>query len=117
MAKHAIDYLKEYTNAQDFLSMPDPIHIPTQQTWQPPPGSIFKLNFDKACFDDGAASGHEAVIRNEKGEVMAVIAVQGGAMRDSEEVEVMACRKALEFAICLAGGGSSASNRCVVFGF
>ena len=30
---------------------------------------------------------------------MAAIAVRGGAVRDSEEVEVMACRKALEFAI------------------
>ena len=39
------------------------------------------------------------MIRNEKGEVMAAITVQGGAVRDSEEVEVMACRKALEFAI------------------
>ena len=39
------------------------------------------------------------MIRNEKGEVMAAIAVWGGAMRDREEVEVMACRKALEFAI------------------
>ena len=58
-----------------------------------------KLNFDGACFDNGAASGHGAVIRNEKGEIMAAIAVRGGAVRDSEEVEVMACRKALEFAI------------------
>ena len=30
---------------------------------------------------------------------MAAIAVWGGAVRDSEEVEVLACRKALEFAI------------------
>ena len=60
---------------------------------------LFKLNFDGACFDDGAASGHGAVIRNEKGEVMAAIAMQGGVVRDSEKVEVMACHKALEFAI------------------
>ena len=60
---------------------------------------LFKLNFDGACFADGAASGHGAVIRNEKGEVMAAIAMQGGVVRDSEKVEVMACRKALEFAI------------------
>ena len=60
---------------------------------------LFKLNFDGACFDEGTASGYGAVIRNEKGEVMAALAVRGGAMRDSEEVEVMACRKALEFAI------------------
>ena len=51
------------------------------------------------CFDDCAASSHGAVIRNEKGEVMAAIAMRGGAVRDSEEVEVMACRKVLEFAI------------------
>ena len=84
---------------QDLLSVPDLIHVLAQQIWQPPLGSLFKLNFDEACFDDGDASGHGAVIRNENGEVMAAIAVQGGAVCDSEEVEVMACRKALEFAI------------------
>ena len=91
--------MREYTDAQDVQSVPDPIHVPAQQTWQPPPGSLFKLNFNSACFDDGAASRYGAVIRNEKGEVMAAITVRGGAVRDSEDVEVMACRKALEFAI------------------
>ena len=62
-------------------------------------GNCFKLNFDGACFDEGAASGYGAVIRNEKGEVMAALAVKGGVVWDSEEVEVLACRKALEFAI------------------
>ena len=62
-------------------------------------GNCFKLNFDGACFDDGAASGYGAVIRNEKSEVMAPLAAKGGAVWDSEEVEVFACRKALEFAI------------------
>ena len=94
-----MDYLREYTDAQDHMSVPDPIHVPAQQTWQPPQGSLFKMNFDGACFDDGAASGYGAVIRNEKGEVMAAIAVRGGAVRDSEEVKVLAYRKALEFAI------------------
>ena len=50
--------------------MPNPIHVPVQQTWQPPQGSLFKLNFDGVCFDDGAALGYGAVIRNDKGEVM-----------------------------------------------
>ena len=94
-----MDYLREYTDAQDHLSVLDPIHVLAQQTWQPPQGLLLKLNFDGACFDDRAASGYGAVIWNEKGEVMAAIAVKGGAMRDSEEVEVLACRKALEFAI------------------
>ena len=39
------------------------------------------------------------MIGNEKGEVMAALAAKGGVVKDSEEVEVMACRKALEFAI------------------
>ena len=39
------------------------------------------------------------MIWNEKGEVMAAIAARGSAVQDGEEVEVMACRKALEFAI------------------
>ena len=39
------------------------------------------------------------MIGNEKGEVMAAFDAKGGAVRDSEEVEVMACRKALDFAI------------------
>ena len=94
-----MDYLREYTDAQDYLSVPDPIHAPAQQTWQPPSGPLFKLNFDGACFDDGAASGYGAVIRNDKGEVMAAKAVKGGVVHDNEEMEVMACRKALEFAI------------------
>ena len=98
-AQRAVDYLKEYTAAQDSLHVPIPNHVPVQQTWQPPLETLFKLNFDGACFDEGTALGYGAVIRNEKGKVMAALAIRGGAVRDSEEVEVMACRKALEFAI------------------
>ena len=39
------------------------------------------------------------MIRNEKGEVMAALAAKGSAISDSEEVEVLTCHKALEFAI------------------
>ena len=57
------------------------------------------MNFDGVCFDNGATSSYGVVIRNENVEVMAALSAKGGAVRDSEEVEVMACRKALEFAI------------------
>ena len=67
--------------------------------WQPPMGNCFKLNFDGACFDEEAASSYRVVIKNEKGEVMATLAAKGGAVWDSEEVEVLACRKSLKFAI------------------
>ena len=79
--------------------MPALIQSPPLQTWQPLQGNFFKLNFDGACFDEGAASGYGVVIRNEKGEVMASLAAKGGVVMDSEKVEVMACRKALEFVI------------------
>ena len=57
------------------------------------------MNFDGASFDNGATSGYGAVIRNGNGEVMAAVSAKGGVVRDSEELEVMACRNALEFAI------------------
>ena len=40
-----------------------------------------------------------AVIRNATGEVMAALSARGEAVADSEEAEVRACWKALEFAI------------------
>ena len=44
-------------------------------------------------------SGYGAVIRNEKGEVMATYSARGPTVVDSEETEVLACHKALEFAV------------------
>ena len=97
--QRASDYLREFVEAQDQLSVPVLVHVPASQAWQPPHGEFFKLNFDGANFDNGATLGYGAVIRNGNGEVMAAISAKGGAVRDSEELEVMACRKALEFAI------------------
>ena len=75
------------------------IPVSASQAWQPPQRDFFKLNFDGACFNNGADSGYGAVVRNGNGEVMAVILAKGGAVRDSEEVEVLSCYKALEFVI------------------
>ena len=95
----ASDYLREFVEAQDQLSVPVSVHVPASQAWQPPQGEFFKLNFDGANFDNGATLGYGAVIRNGNGEVMAAVSAKGGVVRDSEELEVMACRNALEFAI------------------
>ena len=97
--QRALDYLREYAEAQDHLSVPVSIQAPANQAWQPPQGTFFTLNFDRACFDNGVASGYGAVIRNGNGKVMATLSAKGGAVRDSKEVEVMACRRTLEFAI------------------
>ena len=90
------DLLTEYQEAQSSLAVPlsRPCFL---QNWKPPAGQLFKLNFDAAIFNDGSGVG--AVIRNAAGEVMAALSARGDAMADSEEAEVRACRKALEFAI------------------
>ena len=73
------------------------VHPSSLQNWKPLVGQLFKLNFDAAIFENGSGVG--AVIRNAAGEVMAALSVRGEAVSDSEEAEVRACRKALEFAI------------------
>ena len=67
--------------------------------WQPPLKSIFKLNFDATIFSELSNSDVVAIICNEKGKVIAFMLVKGTLMGDSKEVETLACRKALEFAI------------------
>ncbi|KAK9987004.1 hypothetical protein SO802_031955 [Lithocarpus litseifolius] len=71
----------------------------TWDTWQPPPPSVFKLNFDAVLFSTLNSYGFGAVIRNEKGEVMAVMAAKGPVVFCSEEAELLACRKSIEFAV------------------
>ncbi|XP_065638358.1 uncharacterized protein LOC136071233 [Quercus suber] len=60
---------------------------------------MYKLNFNAAVFANRETSGVGAVIRNEKGEVMAALSAKGASVVDSEEAEVLACQKALESAV------------------
>jgi len=66
--------------------------------WKLPPQSVYKLNYDAAIFSDNTNSGFGAVIRNSRGEVMAVMTVKGPAVQCSEEAKLFACHKAMEFA-------------------
>ena len=93
----ARNYIDENKGAQTQLEVPVSNRQP--QVWQPPKGSVYKLNFDAAIFADMAASGIGAVIWNDKGEVMAALSSKGPTMTKSEEPEVLACRKALESAM------------------
>ena len=71
----------------------------TQDTWQPPPPSVFKLNFDAALFSTLNSSRFGAIIRNEKGEVMAAMVAKGPKVFCIEEAELLECRKAIEFVV------------------
>ncbi|XP_075659244.1 uncharacterized protein LOC142629149 [Castanea sativa] len=93
----ASSFLEEYKEAQSQLAVP--VTIGHSQSWLPPEGMIYKLNFDAAVFMDASDSGVGVIIRNERGEVMAALSSRGCAVMDSEEAEVLACRQAMEFAI------------------
>ena len=70
-----------------------------RDTLQPPPQSIFKLNFDAAIFSSLNRSRFGAIIHNEEGEVMAAMATKGIEVSCSMEAELLAFRKAIEFAV------------------
>ena len=55
------------------------------------------MNFDVAVFSDQHCSGFGAIIRNSSGGVMVGMSMKGPYVNSSEEVEVLACRRALEF--------------------
>lgn len=67
------------------------------EMWKPPLNSVFKLNFDAAVFVEAKRTGVEAIIRNDKGEVMAAMSIRGPPVSSNEEAEMSACRKAVEF--------------------
>ena len=71
----------------------------TAKTWDAPPDPAFKLNFDAAIFKELNCSEVGAIIRNGKGEVMVAMSAKGPPVEDSEKAEILACRRAVEFAI------------------
>ncbi|XP_050245997.1 uncharacterized protein LOC126694011 [Quercus robur] len=93
----ARNLLAEYKDAQALLALPAPAG--SSLLWRPLDGSTYKLNFDAAVFLDSSASGVGVMIKNASGQVMATLSSRGLTVMDSEEAEVLACCRALEFAI------------------
>ena len=96
--KRAEEFVDEFKHAQSNLS------VLTQQqqsgdVWQPPSQSEYKLNFDAAIFSSLDRSGYGAIIRNDKGEVMAAMSASGPNVSTSGEAELLACGRAIEFAV------------------
>ena len=103
--KRAVELLEEFQWSQESLQV-DAVHDVARQvlqndgtSWQPPPQSVYKLNYDAAVFVDNTSSGFGAMIRNLRGEVMAAMTAKGSAVQCCEEAKLLACRKAMEFAI------------------
>ena len=62
---HTRSLLVEYLEARTQLELPVfPVTNGPSQQWQPPKGSMYKLNFDATVFNDISTSGVGVVIRN-----------------------------------------------------
>ncbi|XP_050290125.1 uncharacterized protein LOC126728321 [Quercus robur] len=97
--QRARDVLDELKDSQTQLSAS--VCTDSVQKWRPPMGLAFKLTFDAAIFANSNSSGAGVIIRNSLGVVMAGLSACGPSVASSEEAEVLACRKALEFALDL----------------
>ena len=95
--QRARDYLEEFRMAQEQLGISGTCG--SVEVWRPPAGLLYKVNFDAAVFTNSNSSGFGVVIRNNLGEILAAMSAKGPAVGDSEEAEVLACRRALEFAV------------------
>ena len=98
MNKKALDYLDEYEKSQVQLAA-IPVTAPDRISWQPPPPSVYKLNFDVAIFSNLNCFGFGAIIRNEEGKVMVRMSVKCPLVHNSAKADSLACRRAVEFSI------------------
>ena len=98
LCRRAVEYLEEYQNSQGNLCVDGVVHS-VGDVWKPPPNSIFKLDFDASVFVKAKRTGFGAIIRNDKGKVMAAMLAGGPPVSSREEAELLACRKVVEFAI------------------
>ena len=93
----ASSFLAEYKGAQTQLTVSKTNDH--SQVWQPPEGTMYKLNFDAMVFADMTSSSIGVIIQNNRWQVMAALSSKSHAVVDSEEAEVLVCRRALEFAV------------------
>ena len=67
--------------------------------WKPPDQGCYKINYDGAVFTQQRKAGLGAVIRNEKGEVLASMTQLAPLPTTVAQVEALAARRAMEFAL------------------
>ena len=65
----------------------------------PPPNPLLKVNFDETVFQDTYHAGIGVVIRDSEGKVLSALSERIKLPPTMDDVEAMACRRAIEFAI------------------
>ena len=100
------DRVKEFRTAKSSTkltnhdSMVQPI-ISEPTLWKPPCSPFCKINFDGALFQDQKMAGIGVVIRNPNGHVIGALSDRIFLPAIVDEVEALACRKAISFALDL----------------
>ena len=74
--------------------------------WRPPPGELYKTNYDGAVFTESGEAGIGVVVRNAKGEVMVALAEKISHPGSMELLEALAARRAVKFIVELGIMGS-----------
>ena len=95
IVKEAAEYLKEY---QAVNMCAENTTTPEAVTWRPPKQDWYKVNTNRATFDDIKCCGVKVVIRNERGEIMGALSKKFGLPLGGLEAEA----KAVEEGVALA---------------
>ena len=81
------------------FSMIKPKNIPGRTKWRPPLGEMYKTNFDGVVFAESREARIGVVIRNSNGEVVAALSEKIPYPDSMEVLEVLAVRRAAQFAV------------------
>lgn len=93
----AAGMLQDFLNSQD--DVPVAVQVPPDLHWCPPEQFQYKANFDGAVFKSSNSAGLGVVICNNKGAVIGALSMHIPLPHSVAEVEALACRRAVQFAI------------------
>ncbi|KAL0012228.1 hypothetical protein SO802_007336 [Lithocarpus litseifolius] len=93
----AVERLQEFHAVQDIPLKQRMVDHPTH--WLPPLPTQYKANSDGAIFQDTGLAGIGVVIRDFEGMVLAALSERIPLPSTVEDVEALACRKAISFSI------------------
>nr|POE61983.1 hypothetical protein CFP56_41814 [Quercus suber] len=81
--------------------VPRPVVTTPTNRWCPPDQHCYKANYDSAVFKSSNTAGLSVVIRDSRGDILGAISVRVPLPHSVPEVEALACRYAVSFAIDL----------------
>ena len=94
----AAKFLQDYLDTQD-IQAPSNSTTTSTQSWTPPNTNSSKANFDEAVFNSSNSAGVGVIIRDSNSEVIAAMSKRILLPTTVLEVEAMACRRAVTFAL------------------